>query len=330
MAVASEDAAKRDAKVRIAAVRRFVTENPLIVMVVLGIVLAIATNIASPGFLLPDSFSTTLLVATPLGLLVAGQTLVILTAGIDLSVTATATIAAYYMVQHAATNEIESIVGALLIGVVIGAVNGIGVGPFGVSPLIMTLGMSGILSGIVYVWAASSSSVPLVPNIIHQVGADKWFGFVPIGMVVWAFFAVLVILLLRGTGFGRAVYAVGANPVASQLAGVRTWQVLLAVYTLCGFLSAVAGLLLAGYLSNVDTGMATSYQLQSIAAVVIGGTSILGGSGGYGGSIIGVLILTILGSMLNILNVAEAIRQVLYGLVVLVLAWTYARTAGSD
>jgi ribose transport system permease protein len=310
--------------------RRIVAEYPIVVMVALFIVLAIATNIASPGFLLPGNLSTALLVAAPLGILAAGQTMVILTAGIDLSVTATATIAAYYMVQHASVNEPESIAVALLLGIVVGMVNGIGAGCFGVSPLIMTLGMSGILSGIIYVWATSSSSVPLVPTFIHEAGADKWFGVLPIGMVIWAVFAVLLIGLLRGTGFGRAVYAVGANPVASQLAGVRTWQVLLAVYTLCGFLSAVAGILLAGYLGNVDTGMATSYQLQTIAAVVIGGTSILGGSGGYGGSIIGVLILTVLGSLLNILNASEALRQILYGLVVLALAWTYARTTGAD
>src|SRR6185437_14499285 len=106
--------------------------------------------------------------------------------------------------------------------------------------------------------------------------------------------------------------------------------VLLAVYTLCGLLSAAAGILLAGYAGAVDTSLATTYLLPSVAAVVIGGTSILGGSGGYAGSIVGVLILTVLESLLILMNIAEALRQVLYGVIVLGLAWIYARAAGGD
>jgi ribose transport system permease protein len=223
-----------------------------------------------------------------------------------------------------------AIAGAIGIGLLVGFINGIGVGPFAVSPLIMTLGMSGILSGLITIWAANSSAIPLVPDIVRQSGSGKWFSYLPISIVIWAVVAAGLIIVLRRTGFGRTVYAVGSNPIASQLAGVRTWQVLLAVYTLCGLFSAIAGMLLAGYLGAVDTEMATPYLLQTVAAVVIGGTSILGGSGGYAGSIVGVLILTILGSLLNLLNIAEALRQVLYGVVVLGLAWVYASTSGND
>jgi ribose transport system permease protein len=315
---------------RTATLRRLASEYPLLILVVLLAALSIATNIASPGFLLPSHLSTTLLIAGPLGMLAAAQTIVVLTGGIDLSVTATATIAAYYMTQNASTNTPVAIAGAIGFGLLIGLVNGIGIGPFGVSPLIMTLGMSGILSGFITIWAANSSAIPLVPDIIGSAGSGKWFAYVPISVVVWAVLALLLMLLLRRTGFGRAVYAVGANPIASQLAGIRTWQVLIAVYTLAGLLSAIAGLLLAGYLGAVDTNMATPYLLQSVAAVVIGGTSILGGSGGYAGSIVGVLILTVLGSLLNLMDIAEALRQVLYGAVVLGLAWIYARTSGSE
>jgi ribose transport system permease protein len=330
MAAATQPEATPDFARRLTALRRLASEYPLLVLLLLLVALCIATNIASPGFLLPDNFSTTLLIAGPLGMLAAAQTVVVLTGGIDLSVTATATIAAYFMAQNAATNTPVAIIGALAIGLVVGFVNGIGVGPFGVSPLIMTLGMSGILSGFITIWAANSSNVQLVPDIVHTAGSGKWFGYIPIGVVIWAALAVVLMVVLRRTGFGRTVYAVGSNPIASQLAGVRTWQVLLAVYALCGLLSAIGGVLLAGYLSAVDTGMATPYLLQSVAAVVIGGTSILGGSGGYGGSIVGVLILTVLGSLLNLLDIAEALRQVLYGAVVLGLAWIYARTSGSD
>ena len=330
MAATGQQPAPAPSESRAATLRRVISDYPLLVLLVLLAALGIATNIASPGFLVPDKFSTTLLISGPLGLLAAGETLVLLTGGIDLSVTSTATIATYFMVQNAGANAPLAIAGALGLGLLVGFVNGIGIGPFAVSPLIMTLGMSGILSGLITIWAANSSITPVMPDIVRQSGSVKWFGFVPIDMVIWGVMAAVLIMVLRGSGFGRSVYAVGSNPIASQLAGVRTWQVLIGVYSLCGVLSAMAGLLLAGYLGAVDTAMASPYLLQTVAAVVIGGTSILGGSGGLGGSIVGVLILTVLGSLLNLMNIDEAYRQMLYGAVVLTLAWVYARTSGSE
>jgi ribose transport system permease protein len=111
---------------------------------------------------------------------------------------------------------------------------------------------------------------------------------------------------------------------------VRAWQVLLATYVLCGLLSALAGVLLVGYTDAADLNLATPYLLESVAAVVIGGTSILGGSGGYMGTILGALILTVLDSLLTILNVSQALKQMLYGVIILGLAWVYARTVGSE
>jgi ribose transport system permease protein len=315
---------------RIEAIRRLAADNPLLVLVGLLLVLMVITNFVSPGFLLPGNFSTTLLIAGPMGLLTAGQTVVILTGGIDLSTTSTATIAAYCLVQYGGAHPLLAVLGALGIGMVIGLINGIGVGPFGVPPLIMTLGMSGIITGLLTVWAANTSNIPTIPDAVRQAGSGKWLTYIPIDVVLWAALTVVLLVLLRGSGFGRAVYAVGANPVASRLAGIRNWQVLLAVYTLCGLLSAAAGILLAGQLGGVDTSLAASFLLPSVAAVVIGGTSILGGSGGYGGSIVGVLILTVLEALLILLHMAEALRQVLYGVIVLGLAWIYARTAGGD
>ncbi len=315
---------------RLTSWQRMLSERPLLVLIGLLIVLMVVTNLVSPGFLLPGNFSTNLLSAGPLGMLAAGQTVVVLTGGIDLSVTATATIAAFFLAQYGGSNGFVAVVGALGIGLLIGVVNGIGIGPFGVSPLIMTIGMSGIITGLLTVWSTNASNTPVVPDLVRQAGSGKWFSYLPIDVVLWAAITIGLLVLLRGSGFGRVVYAMGANPVASRLAGIRSWQVLLSVYTLCGILSALAGILLAGYAGAVDTGLASSYLLPSVAAVVIGGTSILGGSGGYAGSIVGVLILTVLGSLLTLLNIAEALRQVLYGAIVLGLAWIYARTAGSD
>jgi ribose transport system permease protein len=126
------------------------------------------------------------------------------------------------------------------------------------------------------------------------------------------------------------IYAVGDNAIACRLAGVRTWQVLLAVYALCGTLSAGAGILLVGFNDAADLGIATPFLLPSVAAVVIGGTSIFGGVGGYAGTILGALILTVLDSLLTILNASQAVRQILYGLIILALAAIYARAASVD
>ena len=126
------------------------------------------------------------------------------------------------------------------------------------------------------------------------------------------------------------IYAVGDNPVACRLAGVRVWQVQLVVYAVCGLLSALAGVLLVGFNNAADLGIAAPFLLPSVAAVVIGGTSIFGGVGGYAGTILGALILTVLDSLLTILDAEQAYRQILYGGIILALAAIYARATSSD
>ena len=138
-----------------------------------------------------------------------------------------------------------------------------------------------------------------------------------------------LVLGLRRTGLGRLIYAVGDNRVACRLAGVRVWQVETAVYTLCAVLAAAAGILIGGRSGSVDLQLAGGFLLPSVAAAVIGGTSILGGIGGYTGTILGAVILAVLDTMLNLLTVDEALKQVLYGLIILALAWAYARGAAT-
>ena len=147
----------------------------------------------------------------------------------------------------------------------------------------------------------------------------------PIDLFLWAGIAALMIFGLARTGLGRLIYAVGDNPGACHLAGVKVWRVLLVDYVLCSLLAAVAGLILVGSTKAADLGLADVYLLPSVAAVIIGGTSIFGGRGGYAGSIVGALMLTVLTSLLTLLDVAEPLRQILYGAIILVLAAVYAR-----
>jgi ribose transport system permease protein len=263
-----------------------------------------------------------------------------LTGGIDLSVAITATAAGYVLAQYGGQSAAGAMLAALAVGLLIGLINGIGVGIFRVQPLIMTIGMTGVITGVLTLLAGgkdifgykfSNNGVLLIPDAARELGSGTVLGYIPLNLlIVWAPLSLILILGLRRSGLGRMIYAVGDNPTACRLAGVRVWQVLLATYTLCGVLSAVSGILFVGYTDAADLALATPWLLPSVAAVVIGGTSILGGSGGYAGTILGALILTVLDSLLTLLNASAAVKQMLYGAIVLTLASIYSRTLGGE
>jgi ribose transport system permease protein len=315
-------------------VRRLLGDNPVVVLSFVFVGIFVATDIINraqngEAFLTPKQLSTTFLYAAVLGLIAAGQTLVMLTAGVDLSVATTATAAAFMVSRVGSHGAAAAIAAALAIGLVIGLVNGLGVAVFRVNPLIMTLGVSTITLGVLTV-EAQKQFTALVPDFVVTLGSGRFFTYIPYDLLVWAPIAAVIILGLRYSGIGRMIYAVGDNPMAARLAGVRVWQVLLFVYATCGMLSALAGILLVGFNDAADLGIASYALLPSVAAVVIGGTSIFGGLGGYSGTILGALILTVLDSLLTILNASQAVREILYGLIVLALAALYARTTSGD
>lgn len=306
---------------------RILAEHPLLVLGTVLMSLIIATGIIRPSYLTVSGLRNTVLLAAPLGIMAAGQTILMLTGGIDLSVAMVATGAAYIAGHQSPHGAAIAIIFGLTVGIVAGAANGIGVGVFKVNPLIMTLAMSAILLGLFTAWAQTifTGSTTVAP-FIKRMGGGSFFGNrIPYNALVWALVALAVIWMLRRTGLGRIIYAVGDNPVAVRLSGGRIWQVHLAVYTMAGFLAALAGILLAGRTGAVDLQLASTFLLPSVAAVVIGGTSIFGGVGSYSGTILGALILSVLNSMLTFLNVGQAVQQVVYGLIVLSLAWVYAR-----
>lgn len=299
----------------------------VLVVVLLGLIVA---NIAvDSGFLSVSQARNTLLVTAPLALLAGGQTIVMLTGGIDLSIAMTATAAAYVCGSQAAkgTPAWLAIAEGLLVAVIIGLVNGAAVAVFRINSLIMTLGMAGILIGLLTVGSQSFlRGATQMPEVISTIGGGTIFGPIPWNLLVWIALGGGLVLLLKRTGYGRMVYGVGDNRRALRLAGVRVWQVETLVYVVCALLAGVAGLLLGGRSGSVDLQLASSYLLPAVAAAVIGGTSILGGVGGYSGTVLGALILSVLDTLLNRLSVDEAVRQVLYGSVVLILAWLYVRT----
>jgi ribose transport system permease protein len=317
---------------RLRSVQRWLGDRPVVALIVILLILMVLTNTVSPGFFGPKSLSTTLTLAAVYGIIAAGQTLVIFTGGIDLSVANTASASGYVMATYAIHhNTVEAVALGLAVGALVGLINGIGVGVFRVQPLIMTLGTATIVLGLLTVYSLTFNGGPIVPGPVRTIAAGTVLKYVPVSLlVVWLPLAILLIWVLPRSGLGRSIYAVGDNPVACRLAGVRVWQVLIATYVICGILSALAGIILSGITNAVDVSLATLYLLPSVAAVVIGGTSIFGGSGTYWGTVFGALILTVLDSFLTNVNASEATRRILYGVIILALATVYSRGFGGE
>ena len=301
-------------------------ENPTLILTGVLVILILITGVIEPNYLSVGGLRNTLLQAAPLGILAGAQTILMLSGGIDLSVAMIATGAANVAAQQSPNGAAVAILFGLLVGLVVGTANGVGVTVFRVNPLIMTLAMSGILLGLFTSWTQTSlQGNTEVADFIRLIGGGSFFGNrIPYSVVLWAVIALLLIWLLRRSGWGRLLYAIGDNEVAVRLAGVRVWQVRITAYMVAGLLGAIGGMLLGGRNGIVDLQIGNAFLLPSIAAVVIGGTSTFGGVGSYTGTILGALILSVLNSMLTFLNVGQAIQQVVYGVIVLALAWGYA------
>jgi ribose transport system permease protein len=314
----------------LAAWKALFRDRPIVPLLGLLVILLVLRELARPGVFSADFVGVTLRAAVPLAILAACQTLTMLTGGIDLSVGAVASMSGFVVATLVGGPGLGvAILVALAIATLAGLLTGIGVGVFRVHPLIMTLGMGLIVLGLANVWqlAMVQTGAGVAP-VMRALGSDRLGGILPYSLVIFVPLAALVLLCLRRTGFGRMLYAVGDNPIAARLSGARAWQVLVVLYIVSALLAAIAGLLISGLTNVASVTLADSYVLPSVAASVIGGTSILGGRGGYAGTIVGALILTVLSSLLSTLGFPEAVRQVLYGAIIVAVAALYTRVTG--
>jgi ribose transport system permease protein len=310
-----------------AAWRGLLRDRPIIPLVGLLGLLVVVIEVARPGMVGPEWAGVILRATVVLAILAGCQTLTMLTGGIDLSVGAVASMSGFVVATLATgPGTPAGIVAALAVAALAGLATGIGVGVFRVHPLIMSLGMSLVVLGFANVWQLQMVQTGAgVPDLFRWLGSGLALGIVPNSLIIFVPLAVLILVALRRTGYGRLLYAVGDNPVAARLSGARGWQVLVALYVISALLAAVAGFLLAGLTNIASVTLADSYVLPSVAAAVIGGTSIMGGRGGYGGTIVGALILTVLSSLLSALGFPEAVRQVLFGSIIVAVAAAYTR-----
>lgn len=305
---------------------RLMVDYPLIPLFALLVGLVAVLEAMQPGIFNERWISNTLKFAIPLAMLAACQTLTMLTGGIDLSVGTVATIAAY--VTATATPLIGAPAAmsiAMLCALSVGVVNGVGVAFARVHPLIMTLGTGLIATGVLLVYQRSVISTGTeYPALLVWLGTGRTWG-LPNGLFLFVPFAVLILWAQRRTGFGRLLYAIGSNEAAARLSGVRVWQVHLALYALSGVIAGLTGMLYVGMVKTASLSLALPLDLPSVAAAVIGGTSIFGGRGGYGGTILGALILTVMATMLTLLQMPEGGRRILYGAIILAVTALFVR-----
>jgi ribose transport system permease protein len=309
-----------------AQLRRWLSDHPLVPLLVLLVLLVVVLQILRPGIVNERWIGNTVKFAIPLAMLAACQTLTMLTGGIDLSVGTVATVAAFVLATQAVSLDpaLAALV-AVLPALAVGVVNGIGVGVFRVHPLIMTLGTSLIATGCLQVYQRTVIATGAkVPPGLSWLATGVTYG-VPNALLLFVPVAAFVLFLLNRTGFGRLLYAVGDNERAARLSGVHYWQVILALYVLSALIASIMGLLYIGLIRAPSLSLAEPLVLPSVAAAVIGGTSIFGGRGGYAGTIVGALILTVLTTLLTILQMPEGVRRILYGAIILFVTAAYLK-----
>ena len=316
---------------------RFLKDNPVVPLLVFLFLLIAVLEIMRPGIVTPfragrDGLISTFWVgnlikfAIPLAMLAACQVLTMLTAGIDLSAGIVATVAAFVCATLSAIWGVTpAVLIALLTGLGVGVVNGLGVGIVRVHPLIMTLGTGLIATGCLQVYQRLVINAGSeIPAFLAWLGTGRTLG-MPNGLYLFIPFALFILWLMRFTGFGRLLFALGSNERATKLSGVRAWQVYVALYALSGLIAAIAGLLYLGMIRQTSLSLANPLLLPSVAAAVIGGTSIFGGRGSFAGAIVGALIIRVLDTMLTLMQMPEGARTALFGAIILAVTAIYVR-----
>lgn len=294
------------------------------VLLALILLVGVAT-VLSDRFLTVPNLLNVLRQVSIVGILAVGMTFVILTKGIDLSI---GSILGVAVVLFAGILEAQSIPVAIFLGLAaamgLGLVNGLGVAYAGVPPFIMTLGMLSFARGLAFLYTGGTP-IPIINEAFYDLGNGRLLG---VPNPTWIFAAVLLAgwFILSFTPFGRSVYAIGSNEDAARLSGVPVRGYLLLVYVISGLVAGVAGLVFASQLSVGTPIAGQGYELDAIAAVVVGGTSLFGGRGTIGGTLIGTLIIGVLANILNLTGVDPFVQQLIKGALIVVAVFIMTRT----
>lgn len=300
----------------------FIASLFIIVILMIGTGYTLSVHGTAP-LLSPNYLLQQLQTGSFLGIVAAGMMMVILLGHIDLSVPWTLTAAA--MMAASVGGDIALPTG-IAVGLAVGLVNGLGVAYLRIPSMIFTLGVDSVLRGLMVAHTGGFAPQDQATPLMRFFAADHLLG-IPVAIFVWVFVSICISLTLTRTSFGRSIYAIGNREGAAYLSGIRTRLIIIGAFMVSGVCAAIAGVLLAGYSAKAYQGMGLPYLLPAIAAVVLGGTRILGGQGRYVGTLVGVVLIVLLNSVLSIMQMPEAARQIIYGAVIVGMLLVYGRGA---
>jgi ribose transport system permease protein len=297
----------------------------ILLLFALIIGLFVLGEIVSSGFLAFDHVGAVLRTASFLGIVAIGQTIVILTAGIDLSVGPLITMGNVFtcmFMNGLNENTLWSLLAIVALGALFGTLSGLGVTLLNISPLVMTLAIGSLVTGVTLIFSHGAPK-GLASPILRYLAVGSVFGGIPIVVIIWIVLGIFIIIFLRFSTFGRKLYYVGANERAAFMSGVRVKRVKTIAYSISGATACLTGALMAGYTHTAFLGIGNEYTLWSITAVVIGGTALTGGKGGYLGTMAGAVILVLLESILTVMKMPEAGRRIATGVIILIMISIY-------
>jgi putative xylitol transport system permease protein len=300
-------------------------------IIIAFILLCVALTFLNKYFLTPENITNILLQTSINGILAMGMTLVILTGGIDLSVGSVLAFASIVAATFVSGDNPQSPLVALLVGIVTGAVlgliNGCVIAYLKIPPFVATLGMLSVARGLTYAYTGGMP-VPNLSESFLNLGEGSVLG-LPLPILIFVLIFVILWVVLNHTSYGRTVYAVGGNVKSARTAGIRTRRVTASVYVIAGLLAGLGGLILTARTSSALPQAGVSYELDAIAAVVIGGTSLSGGVGSITGTLLGALIIGTINNGLDLLGVSSAYQQIVKGCIIVVaVLLDYSRHAG--
>ena len=310
---------------------------PPLAAVLLAIVLFVLSGLLPNGFgsnldIAGAQATNIIRLAVFLGVVAAGQTLVIISGGegIDLSAGAVVTLAAivtYSIVSGHNENVLLALPAALIVGAAIGLLNGLGVTFLKIAPLVMTLGMAGVVTGLIIVLTEGSVNGAVAP-IMTQIIARPVFLGIPGAIPIWLLIGAGMWLLLQRTSYGKQLFAIGTNRITARLSGVNVTGMAVGTYALAGMLAGLAGFLIVGNTGVVHIRIGDPFLFPSIAAVAVGGTLLAGGKGSYWGTMAGALVLTLITSLLTTMQMPESVRRMVLGATLLIMISIYGRQRG--
>ncbi len=282
------------------------------------VLLCVVITFVSPAFMTLSNITNVFTQVSTNAIIAVGMTFVILTGGIDLSVGSTVAISGAFAASiiKSTNNVFLAVLAAGIVGIVIGLINGLLISKGKLQAFIATLATMTIFRGATLVFTNGTPISKLPENFVN-IGNGK-LGLIPIPVIITVIVLVIAIYVLTQTRFGRYLYALGGNEDSARLSGINTTKIKTLVYVISGFASSIAGVIIASRIGSASPNAGTGFELDAIAAVVIGGTSLAGGEGRITGTLIGALIIGVLNNGLNLMNVSPFYQSIVKGLVILI------------